>query len=62
MRQPCTIYPFDIGDVSGDSIFITCKGKVDTLIEKQLNPLEVIFNGKRIYHPNYTGDIVFLVR
>ena len=57
-----TIYYFSLGNVSGDSIFITCKGKVDTLVEKQLNPLEIIFNGKRTYKPNYDGEIILLVR
>ena len=57
-----TIYYFGFGYVNADSIFITCKGKIDTLVMMQFDPLEIVFNGKRTYKPNYDGEVVFLVR
>lgn len=55
-------YVLSWGYVDGDSIFMSCKNKVDTLVEISNQPLEIIFNGKRTYIPDYQGQAVPLVR
>lgn len=62
-----SIYTINIGYIDSDSIFIEFREQVDTLVQLQaplwwLDPLNIIFNGKVIYIPQYRGEIIPLVR
>lgn len=55
------VYVLYLGRTEGDSIFIDCKGKMDTLV-KRSDPVKLFFNGKEIPAPSDEDAVIPLVR
>lgn len=56
-----SVYVLYLGRTEGDSIFIDCKGKMDTLV-KRSDPVKLFFNGKEIPAPSDEDAVIPLVR
>lgn len=54
-------YVLYLGRTEGDSVFINCKGKMDTLV-KRTDPVKLFFNGKEIPAPSDEDAVIPLVR
>lgn len=55
------VYLVHLGPTEGDSVFIDCKGKRDTLV-KRSDPVKLFFNGKEIPAPSDEDAVIPLVR
>lgn len=55
------VYLIHLGSTEGDSVFIDCKGKMDTLV-KRSDPVKLFFNGKEIPAPSDEDAVIPLVR
>ena len=56
-----SVYVLYLGWTEGDSVFIDCKGKRDTLV-KRSDPVKLFFNGKEIPAPSDEDAVIPLVR